>query len=487
MNYERALQNKVSIRLFQIFCLVLTLIFLMGAFTGKAAMINTVVFIGSLLITVLIIHLIYVKQKDSNAIKYVMVVGFGIFYTAIVFMSPSIVMFASVMPAMMISAMYHDKLFSGIVAVLASVVNIAAVAYKLATGAEGMAQDIGVMQIAFVVMAGTYCYMSTKFIKGINDDKMAVVKREEERQRNNSEKLMELAQSMSEDIEDSVGKMNALKESIADTQAGMSEINNGIADTTNAVQEQLRMTSDIQNQIQFVTETSNAISESVNYSAQIIDDSMQIMNTMLEDAKASETAGQEVKSSLVLLQENTASMKQIVSMISDIAEQTSLLALNASIEAARAGEAGRGFAVVAGEVNNLSVQTQSATTDISKLIDEIGAQVGSVVDKTEVLLQNNAKQNESADATNAKLIEVKNCSNDIDANSDRLSDAVKVLHNANTEIVNNVSNVSSVSEEVSAQANVSYEESTKNLVIMDEVMEIIDRLNTSAEELNNMD
>jgi len=65
-----------------------------------------------------------------------------------------------------------------------------------------------------------------------------------------------------------------------------------------------------------------------------------------------------------------------ISTIEGIAQQTNLLALNATIEAARAGEAGKGFAVVASEVKTLSGQTQTATEDISKLIEGLQVVVG---------------------------------------------------------------------------------------------------------------
>lgn len=108
------------------------------------------------------------------------------------------------------------------------------------------------------------------------------------------------------------------------------------------------------------------------------------------------------------LQDDADKMVQIVSIVSGIANQINLLALNASIEAARAGEAGKGFAVVAEEVRKLSVETDKAVEEITQNLTGFVSNMKEVVSGIDNQYHVLATENESLD----KAVEVSQVSND---------------------------------------------------------------------------
>ena len=86
---------------------------------------------------------------------------------------------------------------------------------------------------------------------------------------------------------------------------------------------------------------------------------------------------------VVKLSEHSKAIEEIVAAVQDLADQSNLLAVNASIEAARAGDRGKGFAVVAHEIKSLADQSKEATDQIRTILGDTQRWVGAVVMATE--------------------------------------------------------------------------------------------------------
>lgn len=144
---------------------------------------------------------------------------------------------------------------------------------------------------------------------------------------------------------------------------------NPVKDTNGNVSKIIKFASDITQSIQNSQRAIEAASATSEETSQITTEARQILSETLENSTHISTQITEASELTDKLNEQSEKIADTVSIISSIADQTNLLALNAAIEAARAGEQGRGFAVVADEVRTLAARTSEATVGITSTVE----------------------------------------------------------------------------------------------------------------------
>ncbi|CCF81887.1 hypothetical protein HBZS_123380 [Helicobacter bizzozeronii CCUG 35545] len=126
---------------------------------------------------------------------------------------------------------------------------------------------------------------------------------------------------------------------------------------------------------------------------------------------------QEIATDSISLVQHATEIKNVLSIIEEIANQTNLLALNAAIEAARAGEHGRGFAVVADEVRNLAGKTQKSLGEITAMVNMVTQSIESMGDR----IQNVATQSqEVSDKTSLLIGDAKNAKDNLTLTKEKI-------------------------------------------------------------------
>jgi twitching motility protein PilJ len=161
---------------------------------------------------------------------------------------------------------------------------------------------------------------------------------------------------------------------------------------------------------------------------------------------------QETSKRIKRLGESSQEIGEIVDLISDITEQTNILALNAAIQAAAAGDAGRGFSVVAEEVQRLAERSAKATRRIGAIVKTIQSDTQDAVNAMESSTQGVVEGTVRSDAAGSSLAEIESVSDQLAGLIQNISQATQAQASTAERIANNMQQILEVSGQASAAA-----------------------------------
>jgi methyl-accepting chemotaxis protein len=192
-----------------------------------------------------------------------------------------------------------------------------------------------------------------------------------------------MVEKLRSQIQQIIEGVNVLASSGSEIMASVSQLTSGAAETATSVSEttttveEVKQTAEVSSQkARHVSELGQRTLEISRAGLKSIEDTVNGMNRIREQMDS-------IADMVIRLSEQSQAIGEIIATVNDIAEQSNLLAVNASIEAAKAGEQGKGFAVVAQEIRSLAAQSKQATTQVRNILFDVQKAISSAVMATE--------------------------------------------------------------------------------------------------------
>ena len=248
--------------------------------------------------------------------------------------------------------------------------------------ASDRADEVGVLQRAFALMTRGLQEMAAVATRIADGDISGKVTPHSPRDvlGNAFALMIERLRGITQELNSGI---NVLVSAAAEILAATEQMSSSSAETVTAVSQTSSTVEEVKQTTQMASQKARLVADTAQRTAQISQAGSQSTQESIEAMQRIQDQMRSIAASIVQLSEQGQAIGEIIATVNNLAEQSNLLAVNASIEAAKAGDQGKGFVVVAQEVKSLAVQSKQATAQVRNILGDIQRATTAAVQNTE--------------------------------------------------------------------------------------------------------
>jgi len=425
--------------------------------------------------------MVYKKKGDCDYIKYITLIGYFILYTIAMFFSSRTLIYVYMFPIVSVYLLYFNLKLIIVSCVAIIGINISRVIFNITVhqlNSPDMTTDYTI-QMASVILFSVSLILTTKLSNTFNDTKLKSLQKEQEAQKEVSQNLMRVLNV----LKTNTNEITTIIANIGDTSKELSQdlkTFEELSQTTDAnIHNQTTMTQNIQEMLEGAQEISNKIEDMATVTSQDIETG----NTYIDQLKKSSSElngnSQTVFKNIEQLDKKAEDIYHITEIITNIADKTNLLSLNASIESARAGEAGKGFGVVANEIRKLATESKTSAENIEHIISQLKTSSKNAVNSSEGFKRLNQTQNDLIARTN-QLFE------SINSKTEKLVQYIAQMHNNLESLLESNKSIVESIRQILENSQLSLEFQQKNKQVSEKNYNYSLKANTLVNEIQNI-